>query len=72
MRPHKDLTNQQIGRWLVCEYKPKIEISPTGRKRTRSGWLCVCTCDAHTEQWIATDSLLLERSLGCMQCRRRR
>ena len=68
-RPRRDLTNEQIGRWLVCEYAPKTEIDAMGKRRIRSGWFCVCQCPAHTEQWVATDALLLERSMGCRKCR---
>jgi len=71
-RPRRDLTNEQIGRWLVCEYAPKTEIDAMGKQRTRSGWLCVCQCPDHTEKWIRTDSLVAETSTGCMKCRKRK
>ena len=62
-RFHKDLTGEQIGRWVLYQFE---------FRNGRPGWVCVCQCPAHTEKWVRTDSLLSGKSKGCRKCQRRK
>lgn len=62
VKTKEDLTGKQIGRWTVVR-QVEDHIEPSGAHVDM--WLCVCSCDEHTQRVVSGASLRKGRSLSC-------
>lgn len=63
VKPHKDLTRQQFGRWTVLEQAEDYIYPSTQIHVAR--WRCQCSCEAKTIKDINANRLLSGRSKSC-------
>ena len=63
VKPHRDLTGLQFGRWTVLE-QAEDYIYPSTQIHTAQ-WRCQCSCDAKTTRDVPASRLLNGRSKSC-------
>jgi mRNA-degrading endonuclease HigB of HigAB toxin-antitoxin module len=63
VKPHKDLTGQLFGRWLVLE-QAEDYIYPASQIHA-ARWRCQCSCESKTIKDINAANLLNGKSMSC-------